>query len=383
MSLPKKNIQKLSDREHKNALRELGSSRNGIDFLSNDYLGLSNSASIFHSAHDYLIEKGLEVNGSSGSRLLSGNHSLYQEIEELLCNFHNSDSALIFNSGYDANLGFFSSVPQRGDIILFDELVHASIRDGILMSNAKSYKFNHNDLASLAELFQRVKKNGESFYVVTESVFSMDGDEAMLREIATFCFKNKCHLIVDEAHSVGIFGEEGEGKVQELGLENEVFARVITFGKSLGAHGAAILGNDLLKKYLMNFARSFIYTTALPPHSLATLKFAYQEMKQHDLRKSLLDNIMFFREEVNRLKLEAYFIKSNSPIQSFVVPGNNKVKEIANVIHKNGFDVKPILSPTVARGQERLRFCVHTYNSEEEISKMLELLATFVFKGLL
>lgn len=383
MNLPEKNIQKLSDREQNNALRELGEARKGIDFSSNDYLGLSRSASIFHSAHDYLIEKELETNGSSGSRLLSGNHSLYKEIEALLCKFHNSESALIFNSGYDANLGFFSSVPQRGDVILFDELVHASIRDGILMSNAKSYKFNHNDLDSLAQLFQRVEERGESFYVVTESVFSMDGDEAILKQMAAFCFKNKCHLVVDEAHAVGVFGEQGEGKVQELGLENEVFARIITFGKSLGAHGAAILGNDLLKKYLVNFARSFIYTTALPPHSLATLKFAYHEVKQYDLRKSLLDNITFFKQEANRLKLEEYFIESNSPIQSFVISGNKRVKNISTAIHKNGFDVKPILSPTVAKGQERLRFCIHSYNSQEEISRMLELLATFVFKGLL
>lgn len=377
MELPQKIIDKLSERKKVNAFREVGDDSKNIDFLSNDYLGLSKSKTVFYLSHAYLVENGYEVNGATGSRLLSGNHFLYQEVEKMLCQFHSSESALIFNSGYDANVGFFSSVPQRGDIILYDEFIHASIRDGISLSHAKSYKFKHNDLENLETLFKRIKETNASVYIATESVFSMDGSKAILEELALFSSSNNCYLIVDEAHAVGVFGKDGSGLVQELGLEKLIFARIITFGKAIGAHGAAILGDDLLKKYLINFARSFIYTTALPPHALATILFAYQEIKAQNKSSTLLKKIHFFKSEVKRLKLEKNFLESDSSIQSIIVRGNDNVKKVAVKIQMSGFDVKPILSPTVAAGQERLRFCIHTYNSEKEISKILELLINF------
>jgi 8-amino-7-oxononanoate synthase len=281
--LPKLLTQKMQLREQNNALRKLPVSNNLIDFASNDYLGFANSEEIFNQTHDYLLENNIKINGATGSRLISGNHNLYQKTEDFIANFHQSETALIFNSGYDANVGFFSSVPQRNDIILYDELCHASIRDGIQMSNAKSYKFQHNDFNHLEKVIisQLETRNPkpETFYVVTESVFSMDGDSPNLEELVNLCEKYNCYLVIDEAHALGVFGDLGEGLIQYQGLQDKVFARIITFGKGLGCHGAAILGSQELKTYLVNFARSFIYTTGLSPHSVATILIAYQYLK--------------------------------------------------------------------------------------------------------
>jgi 8-amino-7-oxononanoate synthase len=380
MNLPKKLTNKLKLREENNSLRVLKTPSNLIDFSSNDYLGFSKSEKIFNKTHQFLIAKNCKQNGATGSRLLSGNHFLYNEVETFLSEFHKTEAATIFNSGYNANIGFFSSVPQRGDVILYDELSHASIRDGILLSNAKSFKFLHNNLEDLQYQIERSRDfiKGE-IYVVTESVFSMDGDTPDLVSIAKICKKHNALLIVDEAHAIGVFGKNGCGIVQQLNIQNDVFARVITFGKALGCHAAAILGSKGLNEYLVNFARSFIYTTGLSPHSLATIKVSYQEMQnQVQHKQKLAENIAFFKSEIEILQLKNLFIESNSAIHCCIISGNNNVKKISLQLQKNGFNVKAILSPTVKEEKERLRFCIHNYNSKEEISKILELLSTLL-----
>ncbi|WP_106790987.1 pyridoxal phosphate-dependent aminotransferase family protein [Aquimarina sp. Aq78] len=372
--------QKLNNRIENNSLRLLTDSKGLIDFSSNDYLGFTSSKIIFEGAHRLLIEKTIQKNGATGSRLLSGNHKLYVETEKMLTDFHNSEEALIFNSGYDANVGFFSSVPQRGDIIFYDELIHASIRDGMQMSNAKSYKFKHNDIEDLKFQIERNQRerSDQEIYIVTESVFSMDGDCPDLKSLIAFCQKYSYYLIVDEAHATGVFGDYGVGLLQKLGLEDQVFARINTFGKALGCHGAVVLGSKDLKTYLVNFCRSFIYTTGLPPHSIATIKMAYEELQCTSEIEKLTENITFFNQQLKSKHLTSRFIKSNSAIHCCIIAGNENVKKVANQIQIKGFDVKPILSPTVPQGKERLRFCLHSYNSKEEISEVLELLATFV-----
>ena len=308
-----------------------------------------------------------------------------QEAENYIAQFHQSESALIFNSGYDANVGFFSSVPQKGDLILYDELCHASIRDGIIMSNAKSYKFKHNDFEDLERLLLKFlptpnTQHPAPIYIVTETVFSMDGDCPNMEELVAVSEKHKCYLVVDEAHALGVFGENGEGLVQMLDLQNKVFARIMTFGKGLGCHGAAIVGSQELCDYLVNFARSFIYTTGLSPHSVATILVAYQNLQsEKETIEKLRENIVHFNQEKNLLGLKPMFVRSKSAIQSAIIPGNENVKSIARQLQEKGFDVKAILSPTVPVGQERLRFCLHSFNSKEEISGVLSLLSTFVF----
>ena len=375
--LPKTLQSKIDQRQQDAALRQLGTPNNLVDFASNDYLGFAKSKSIFKTTHEFLVGHNYFENGSTGSRLLSGNHNLYAALENLLCEYHKCNAALIFNSGYDANLGFFSSVPQRGDVILYDEFIHASIRDGIQLSNAKAHKFKHNDLNHLKALIDRLHVDN-SIYIVTESVFSMDGDSPDLKGLVDLCKASHCLLIVDEAHAVGVHGKKGVGLLQDLGLEEEIFARLITFGKALGCHGAAILCNEDLKTYLINFARSFIYTTALPPHSLATISSAYNELFITPKLELLKHNIQFFKTEIKRLHLDSKFINSNSTIQSCIISGNKAVKTISRNLQNANFDVKAILSPTVPKGEERLRFCLHAYNSEKEMTEVLTLLATFV-----
>lgn len=374
--LPKKLQQKLTNRENNNALRQLGAQNSLVDFSSNDYLGFAKNKVIFNSTHQYLINNNIIKNGATGSRLLSGNHSLYNETEQQLSKFYNSETALIFNSGYNANLGLFSSIPQRGDIIFYDEYIHASIRDGIKMSNAKAYKFEHNNLEDLKQQIHRQAKHDSDIYIVTESVFSMDGDSPNLNAFANFSQNNNYNLIIDEAHAIGVFGDNGCGLTQDL--NHHIFARIITFGKAIGSHGAAILGSESLKDYLVNFSRPFIYTTGLSPHALATIKIAYEEIKKTLEIKKLQHNISFFKSKIEQFQLKHQFIDSNSAIHCCVIPGNDNVKHIAKILEKNNFNVKPILSPTVKKGQERLRFCLHSYNSEVEITKVLQLLSTFV-----
>ena len=381
---PKSLLVKLELRRHNNALRNLPIPNHLIDFASNDYLGFAHSESIFDKTHQFLLDRNIKKNGATGSRLLSGNHNLYSETEGMIATFHQSESALIFNSGYDANVGFFSAVPQRNDLILYDELCHASIRDGIQLSNAKSYKFDHNDIEDLEGKIKNLalKIKNQEVYIVTESVFSMDGDCPNLAALALLAEKYHCNLVLDEAHALGVFGENGQGLVQELQLQNKVFARIITFGKSMGCHGAAILGSQNLKDYLVNFARSFIYTTGLSPHSVATILMAYQELEANTIQiEKLRENIIHFNQEKQIFGLKPMFVRSKSAIQSAIIPGNENVKNIAKQIQEKGFDVKAILSPTVPEGQERLRICLHSYNTTEEISEVLVLLGNCVFSS--
>ncbi|MFE3847053.1 aminotransferase class I/II-fold pyridoxal phosphate-dependent enzyme [Flavobacterium sp. LB3P45] len=376
--LPENLSARLAIRKQNKSLRELPSSGNTIDFTSNDYLGLSKSETVFHETHQYLVDNNSIQNGATGSRLLSGNHKRYPETENFIAQFHKSESALIFNSGYDANVGFFSSLPQKGDLILYDELCHASIRDGIQLSNAKAYKFNHNDFEDLERLILR--NQNAVIYIVTESVFSMDGDTPNLEELVQVSEKYNCYLVIDEAHALGVFGSKGEGLVQMLNLQDQIFARIMTFGKGLGCHGAAILGSSELRDYLVNFSRSFIYTTGLSPHSVVTILMCYHYLEKEKQNIELLrGNIIHFNQEKNVLGLKQLFVRSKSAIQSALIPGNERVKSIANQLQEKGFDVKAILSPTVPEGQERLRFCLHSFNSKEEISEVLRLLSTFVF----
>ncbi len=273
-------------------------------------------------------------------------------------------------------------MPQRNDIVLYDELCHASIRDGIIMSHAKAFKFNHNDYEDLESkiIELKFKYKTSEFYIATESVFSMDGDCPNLQELIIISENYNVHLVIDEAHALGVIGAKGQGLVQELQLQNKVFARIITFGKGLGCHGAAVLGSQNLKEYLVNFARSFIYTTGLSPHSVATILVAYHQLENDTIQiGKLRENIIHFNQEKQMLGLRQMFVRSKSAIQSAIIPGNQNVKNIAKQIQEKGFDAKAILSPTVPEGQERLRICLHSYNSKDEISEMLRLLSNCLF----
>lgn len=358
---------KLQQRADKGILRKLSSAAFQADFSSNDYLGFARSAELKAKTEQILTLIPALQNGSGGSRLLSGNHWFTEETEQHIAAFHQAPAALLFNSGYDANLGLLSSLGQRGDTIIADELIHASLIDGARLSNASRYTFRHNDLNSLEAKLKLAKGNS---YVVTESVFSMDGDTAPLTEISKLCKAYQANLIVDEAHALGIYGKNGAGLVQQLGLENEVFARVVTFGKALGCHGAAVLGSANLRAYLINFARSFIYTTAAPLHTIANIRSAYQLLEQTDYTPLIREKISCYQKLSSKAVLNS--IPSTSAIHTVIYTDGSTAKKAAAALQERGFDVRAILSPTVEEGKERLRICLHTFNTATEIQTLVK-----------
>jgi 8-amino-7-oxononanoate synthase len=358
---------KLQERRDQDAYRQLRLPVGKTDFCSNDYLGIVTEGLLEKPAAGGPDRASLR-HGSGGSRLLAGNYALIEETEKEIALFHEAPAGLLFNSGFDANLGLLSAVPQRGDTILYDYLSHASIRDGIRLSFARSFSFMHNDTADLEKKLQAATG---TLFVVTESVFSMDGDQAPLQEMAAICAKYGAQLIVDEAHATGVVGTSGEGLVQQLGLQKKCFARIHTFGKAVGCHGAIVLGNDTLREYLINFSRAFIYTTALPETSVRAIRDAYRlfpELSGH--REQLRQLIGAFREQVLHLKRP----ESVTPIQVVIIPGNEAVKKTAMRCQDNGLDVRPILYPTVPKGSERLRIVLHSFNTEQELSRLLPFL---------
>lgn len=368
-NIPNHLFKALAEREQKGMLRKLTTNYPLIDFCSNDYLGFSKLG---------LLSKKLETSnpkqeitfGSTGSRLISGNSTFVEEAEKQIALFHHASSALIFNSGYDANLGLLSSVPQKDDLVLFDELIHASIYDGIKLGYATHYKFRHNDVESLKDLIQRHQPGFKNIYIVVESVYSMDGDLAPLLEITELIKPlENVFLIVDEAHAIGVFGNQGRGLCNALGIEKKCFARIYTYGKAMGCHGAAIVGDELLRNYLINFSRSFIYTTALPNHSVNAILNAYQLLIETDQKDVLQNNISYFYSKTNTIKA---MIKSQSAIHSLVVGSNGKADLLEKKLALKNIYAKAIKSPTVREGTERVRFCIHAYNTKQEIDLLIE-----------
>jgi len=359
---------KLQERFVAGNLRSLKTGRAEVDFFSNDYLGLATSCVLNATA----------ATGSTGSRLLSGNSKEAEALEEKIAKFHNAEAALLFNSGYDANTGLLASIANRHTTILYDELCHASIIDGIRLSqSARQYKFRHNDLADLAKKLEQYAAQGPVI-VAVESVYSMDGDIAPLKEIAELTERYKASLIVDEAHATGVFGANGAGLVCETGLEGKVFARVHTFGKAMGCHGAVVVGSDKLKQFLINFARPFIYTTALPSHNIEAIDKAYDYLSAPDFsNQELYALIEYFREKINTSGNDGWK-DSISPIQALILGSNVQAKKAAGALQAAGLQVNAILHPTVPQGAERLRVCLHAFNTREQVDLLFDTLNTVV-----
>ena len=357
---------RLHEREQAGNLRSLKIGRDGlIDFSSNDYLGFARSQELKQLIASELFNHPDYKNGATGSRLLTGNTAYAEELEQYIANFHGHKAGLLFNSGYDANVGLFSSVPQRGDTVITDELIHASIIDGVRLSNANRYTFRHNDLGSLEEKLKNSKGN---VYVAIESVYSMDGDIAPLMDILALAEKYNANLIVDEAHAIGVFGK---GIADNQAIQQRLFARVITFGKAMGVHGAVVLGSELLRKYLINFSRPFIYSTAASFHQLAAIKMAYLQLGQAAGGiAQLQENIKLFKHAIKT--------PSNSAIHCILMGSNQGAKDAAEALLQAGIDGRPVLSPTVAVGTERLRICLHSFNTAVEIALLTTTLNTLI-----
>ena len=371
-------VTSLMERGKQGNLRKLTHSSSMIDFVSNDYLGLASNQTLFELIRlreEELLVDGIR-NGAGGSRLLSGNTEYHEQVEKKLANLFQAEKALIFNSGYQANLALMSSVPQKGDTILYDQLSHICLKEGAWLSKAQSIMFGHNDLEDLE---RKLKLAEGQVFVVIETVYSMDGDIAPMQAITSLSKEYGAHLIVDEAHTTGVYGEAGNGMLNALNFTDEIFARVYTFGKGMGIHGACIAGSETLINYMINFARPFIYTTALPIHSMIAIEQSFEFLKRHQyLQENLKKKVDYFKmraKEAFGWQFDEYFTESETAIQPVIIPGNDTIRQVASGLNEKNFDVRPVLSPTVKSGTERLRICLHTYNENQEIDQLLTYLA--------
>ncbi len=365
MKLPDHLEEKLKERKKLNAYRQLRLPNEAlIDFCSNDYLGIVKN-NLLWDDENLRKNKPLKT-GSTGSRLLRGNYPLIEETEEPIARFHKAEAALLFNSGYDANVGVLSCIAQKGDTIIYDALCHASIRDGIRLSFATSFSFLHSNMDDLQKKMRAASGN---IFVVTESVFSMDGDVCPLKEMVQLCSQYGAFLIVDEAHAIGIIGKEGEGLVQHLLLQNEVFCRIYTFGKACGCHGAVVAGSISLKNYLINFSRSFIYSTSLPEHAVYFIQKSYAVFPHLQKEREHLQALI---QQFQNARFSLQKLPSQTPVQAVIAKGNEEVKKLSKMLEERGIDVRPVLYPTVPKESERLRIILHSFNTKEDVEHLIE-----------
>lgn len=342
------------------------------NFSSNDYLGIGGG----DLWQEFLkTDDAKEHGGSCSSRLLTGNNPPYKVFEKNLANSYGSESALVFNSGYHANLGILPALTTSKDLILADKLVHASLIDGIRLSSAETIRFRHNDMAQLEKILEERRSDYENVFIATEAVFSMDGDTAPLEKLVELKKKYKAFLYVDEAHSVGTRGETGLGLAEECNVLKDIDLQVGTLGKSFASQGAYLICNDIFKNYLINTMRPLIFSTALPPISVAWSNYVFSKIgSMSDERKNLRKISDYLREGMIKMGFET---AGESNIVPLIVRDNAKAVELSKKCIKNGFFVLPIRTPTVAAGSGRLRISLTAAHTIEDIDKFLEICRHF------
>lgn len=330
-----------------------------LNLSSNNYLGFADNTNITELFLDYAGNK--YSFGSASARLLTGNLPVYKELEYLITQLFHSDMTLLFNSGYHANVGINSSIASRGDVIFSDKLNHASIIDGMQLSKAKFFRYHHNYMENLEQLLIKERKNFKNAVIVSESVFSMDGDIADLQKLVELKHKYNCILILDEAHAFGVFGKTGLGVCEDLGIINDIDLIVGTFGKAIGSMGAFATGKKELIEYLINKARSFIFSTALPPVNIAFSKWIIENQltKTYEKRMRMLE-----------LGKKA---GSESHIIPIIIGGNKETVDTCEVLFHNGYFTLPIRPPTVPEGTSRLRLSLTTEINEKELFDAISL----------
>lgn len=356
---------RLNKRKSLGNFRERSLASPPIDFSSNDYLGLARSSILLQDVQTEWKAFHTPFNGlgSTGSRLLTGNSSYAHALEADLAAFHGYETGLLFNCGYMANVGLLSAVATPDTVVLFDTAVHASVHDGIRLSRARAFPFRHNDVSHLEHRLKSCHSLTPPLICI-ESLYSTDGSIAPLAEICDLARRYHAYLIVDEAHAVGCWGPRGAGLVAAAHLTSQVFAQVTTFGKAVGTQGAVVLGNRVLQETLINFSTAYIYTTALPFHMLAAIRCSYALFPKMDEAREKLHQLV-------SLFSQLYPTTSLSHIQSIPIRGNRAAKALSHALAQRGFDARPLLSPTVRRGEERLRLCLHAFNTVEEMRALL------------
>lgn len=354
----------LREREKAGLLRTLETARGGIDFCSNDYLGLARDRRLRGRIAAVAAESA-PPQGATGSRLISGNHPEIEALEAQLSGFYASEAALVFSSGFAANLGLLASLGGVVQTLVCDRLLHASAIDGGRLSGAKRVIFAHNDMRDLKARLGELP-SAETAAVAADTVYSMDGDFAPLEEIAVLAEEQDAAVVVDEAHANGVLGPAGRGGVVAAGLQDRVLARVVTFGKALGLQGGAVLCSQDLRDYLVNFARSFVFSTGVSPLWAASVRTVYDMLPDLNAeREQLLANVSHFRGRV--AESAQPWLPSESWIQCLRVPGARRITQVGGVLRSRGLAALPIRAPTVPEGEERIRVCLHAHNTREEI----------------
>jgi 8-amino-7-oxononanoate synthase len=363
-------------------LREEGRHRTltppaGIDFSSNDYLGYARRAG---SVSDPSLE--LSRSGAA-SRLLRGHHPIWDQVETKLAAWHQAQAAIVMNSGYSANEGLLSTICDAGDVVFSDQCNHASIIDGLRLSRAEKVIFRHNDLNELDAMLRERKARraaARAWFIVTESLFGMEGDTAPLRELADLADRHRAHLIVDEAHATGCFGAAGGGLVEALGLRDRVLASVHTGGKALAVPGAYIVGSSQLKELIVNRCRHLIFTTALPPLVGAWWLDTLDLVARDEASRGVLhERARFFRTEMLARRIA---VGGTHYIASIVMGPDAIAMEAARRLQEAGFDVRAIRPPTVAEGTARLRVSIHADHEPAVLVRLANSLAEVVSASL-
>jgi len=346
--------------------------REFVDFSSNDYLALSGHPAVVAAAQDALARYGV---GAGASRLMSGDLAIHHELEEAAAAFKATEAALVFTSGFQANATVIPALVDRHDAVFADALSHASLLDGIQLSRAKLIRFRHNDPDDLAALLARHRDQYSRALVVTESVFSMDGDCAPLRQLVEVKDRYECRLYVDEAHATGVFGAHGQGLVGAEGLTDHVEFIMGTFSKALGGLGAYLASSRVVTDYLVNAARGFIYTTALPPVIIAANLAALRVCReQPGLGAAVLATAARFREALRERGWDARGVCQIVPV---VVGESARALELSAALAENGYRVMAVRPPTVPEGAARLRFSLSAAHTDAQLQAVLEALGDF------
>jgi 8-amino-7-oxononanoate synthase len=349
----------------------------GIDLSSNDYLGLANHPLLKARMMEAVERDGC---GSTGSRLLRGERESFAAIERRFASFKRTERALYFSSGYLANLAVLTTFPEASDLILSDERNHASLIDGIRLSAARRVVFPHNDIAAVGRLLDEYHGTGQIF-VVTESLFSMDGDSAPLTGYAALCRAKRAALVVDEAHAVGIFGERGSGLIESTHTDEDVFVSINTAGKALGVAGAFVAGPEWAIDYLVQRARSFIFSTAPPPSVAAALHASLTLIaNEPERRTALADRARHLRTRLAEAGIPVP--DGSSHIVPVILGENDRAVSVAQALQSQGFDVRAIRPPTVAPGTARLRLSVNLNVTEVTLDRFVTALAAALGRSL-
>lgn len=340
-----------------------------IDFCSNDYLGLSREKSLIEASHQSALEFGI---GAGASRLISGNTRLHEELEFQIASFKGTQKALIFNSGYDANIGAIAALMSKPDIIYSDELNHSSILSGIKLSGADFYNYEHLCLKSAEEKIQSTRSKYRNALLISESIFSMDGDMANLKGLINLAEKYNCWLMIDEAHSTGLFAENGAGLIKNLGLENHIPIQMGTCSKAFGCQGAYIAGNKLLIDFLIQRAKTFIYSTALSPAICGALLQSLKLIQAQSWRREkLFENADKIKEVCKKLDYE--IISENSQIICLKMADNKTAVKAAEFLLNSGIFIQAIRPPTVKKA--RLRITSSAIYENDQINQLASGLA--------